>query len=82
MPATNVVTMNFIFKNYKKLIITKQKFGKSFMLIPIGLFLLSGIMAITRFKTIPNIVSGFLFGTGIGLMMLPFIFKRIKPTNP
>ena len=61
----------------------KQKFGKSFMLIPIGLFLLSGTMAITHFKIIPDIVSGLLFGIGIGiaLMVLPFIFKRIRPTN-
>ncbi len=59
----------------------KQKFGKSFMLIPIGLFLLSGTMAITHFKIIPDIVSGLLFGIGIALMVLPFIFKRIRPTN-
>ena len=51
------------------------------MLIPIGLFLLSGTMAITHFKIIPDIVSGLLFGIGIALMVLPFIFKRIGPTN-
>lgn len=59
----------------------KQKFGKSFMLIPIGLFLLSGTMAITHFKIVSDIVSGLLFGIGIALMVLPFIFKRIGPTN-
>ena len=59
----------------------KQQFGKSFMLIPIGLFLLSGTMAITHFKIVPDIVSGLLFGIGIALMVLPFIFKRIGPTN-
>ena len=59
----------------------KQKFGKLFMLIPIGLFLISGTMAITHFKIVPDIVSGLLFGIGIALMVLPFIFKRIGPTN-
>ena len=59
----------------------KQQFGKSFMLIPIGLFLISGTMAITHFKIVPDIVSGLLFGIGIALMVLPFIFKRIGPTN-
>ena len=59
----------------------KQKIGQSFMLIPIGLFLLSGTMAITHFKIVPDIVSGLLFGIGIALMVLPFIFKRIGPTN-
>ena len=51
------------------------------MLIPIGLFLISGTMAITHFKIVPDIVSGLLFGIGIALKVLPFIFKRIGPTN-
>ena len=59
----------------------KQKLGNSFLLIPLGLFLLSGTIAIIHFDTIPDIVSGLLFGIGIGLIAFPFISKRIRPTN-
>lgn len=59
----------------------KQKFGKWFILIPIGLFFLSGTMIITQFTNTPDVVSGLLFGIGIGLIALPFILKKIKPVS-
>ncbi len=59
----------------------KQKFEKSFVLIPIGLCWNSTVLAISHFKTMPDLVTGILTGVGIGLMVLPFIFKKFKPTS-
>lgn len=57
----------------------KQKFGKRFVLIPIGLFLIAGTLILTQFLPVPDLVSGLLFGTAIGLMVLPFLYRKIKP---
>ena len=59
----------------------KQRFGKLFILIPTGLFFLSATIAITHFTDISDGVRGLLFGIGIGLIALPIIYKRIKPTS-
>jgi hypothetical protein len=59
----------------------KQKFAKPFVLIPIGLFLLSGTLAVSQFAQLPDLVRGLLFGTGIGLMLLPFLYRKIKPSG-
>jgi cyanate permease len=58
----------------------KQKFGKSFILIPIGLFFLAGTLLFTQFENTSDMVKGLLFGIGIGLILLPFIVKKIKPS--
>jgi len=57
----------------------KQRFGKLFILIPIGLCWISTFLAISHFKTMPDFMLGSLMGAGIGLMILPFILKRIRP---
>lgn len=59
----------------------KQKFGKWFVLIPIGLFFLAGTIGILQFKNMSDLTRGLLFGIGIGLIALPFILKKIKPTS-
>lgn len=59
----------------------KQKFGKRFVLIPIGLFFISGTLAVSQFAQLPDLLRGLLFGTGIGLMVLPFIYRKIKPSG-
>ena len=62
----------------------KQKFGKSFILIPIGLCWNSVIllMAVSHSKALPDFVVGGLMGIGIAIMLLPFIIiagqKRTK----
>lgn len=59
----------------------KHRFGKAFVLIPIGLFLLSGTILITQFTPMPDIARGLLFGIGIGLMILPYLIRKVKPNN-
>lgn len=59
----------------------KQRSGKASILIPIGLFLLSGTMLITQFTPMPDIARGLLFGIAIGLMILSYHIKRVKPNN-
>lgn len=58
-----------------------QKFKNRFVLIPIGLFWTSGTLLISQFRNIPDGIKGILFGIGIGLMLLPFILKKIKTTS-
>lgn len=59
----------------------KRKFGKQFVLIPVGLFFLAGTLTLSQFQNIPDLLKGLLFGIGIGLIALPFILKRINPTE-
>lgn len=56
----------------------KQKFEKRFVLIPIGLFLISGTLIVAKFQPMPDLVRGLLFGTGFGLMILPFLYRKIR----
>ncbi|NRF37617.1 hypothetical protein [Pedobacter foliorum] len=58
-----------------------MKLDKSFILIPIGLFFISGAIAITHFINMADSLKGSLFGVGIGLIVLPLILKRIKQSN-
>lgn len=60
----------------------KQQFGKWHILIPVGLCFLAGAITITQFNIMPDSIKGILFGIGIGIMALPFILKKIKPSNP
>lgn len=59
----------------------KQKFGKWFMLVPIGLFFMSGTMVITHFEPLPDGVKGLLYGVGFGFMVLFFVSQKLSPTN-
>lgn len=60
----------------------KQKFGKLFVLIPIGLLLISTTIIAMKTMNLPDSLAGILFGIGIGLEVLPFILsKKIKETN-
>ncbi|KQC00713.1 hypothetical protein [Pedobacter sp. Hv1] len=59
----------------------QQKFEKRFVLIPMGLFLISGTFIVAQFQAMPDLVRGLLFGTGFGLMLLPFLYKKIKPSS-
>lgn len=57
----------------------KQKFGKSFVLIPIGLFLISAALTASVTLQLSDFLLGIAMGTGIGLALLPFILsKKIK----
>lgn len=58
-----------------------QKFDKSSISIPIGLFFLSGTIILSQFENIPDTLRGILFGISIGLIALAFIKSRIKPTS-
>jgi len=55
----------------------KQRFGKHFYLIPLGLFISSLSVILFRFIEVPDLVKGVGFGIGLGLMLVPFI-KRYK----
>lgn len=60
----------------------KQKFGKLFILMPIGLFLISASMIAMKTMALPDSLTGMIFGIGIGLELLPFILmKKIKGIN-
>lgn len=59
----------------------KQKFGKRFILMPIGLFLISGTIAVAQFNHVPDSMKGVLMGIGIGLIALPLLLKKLKPTS-
>ncbi|SEA46991.1 hypothetical protein SAMN05192529_1219 [Arachidicoccus rhizosphaerae] len=51
------------------------------VLIPIGIFIIVGTLMASQLINLPDMVKGFLFGIGIGLMFLFFIFKKFKPTS-
>jgi len=50
----------------------KNKFGRSFILMPIGLFLLAGTLLLSSLSTLADPIKGGLFGIAIGLI-LPFL---------
>ena len=51
----------------------KNKFGRSFILMPIGLFLLASTLLLSSLSTLADPIKGGLFGIAIGLILLPFI---------
>ncbi|MEO9022348.1 MAG: hypothetical protein ABI237_13260 [Ginsengibacter sp.] len=59
----------------------KRKFGKWYILIPIGLFINSGAILLTQVENTPDLLSRILLGVGTGLIGLPFILRKIKPTG-
>ncbi|MBB5619343.1 hypothetical protein HDE69_000379 [Pedobacter cryoconitis] len=60
----------------------KQRFGKLFVLIPIGIFLISFAMMAMKVMKLPDSLTGMIFGIGIGLELLPFILSRkVKGAN-
>jgi hypothetical protein len=59
----------------------KQKMGKRFILIPIGLTIISGALIIAHYTHLPDALRGIIMGFGIGLMILPLAFKNNKPKN-
>lgn len=62
----------------------KQRFGKLFVLIPIGIFLISSAMIAMKMTStsLPDSLIGMIFGIGIGLELLPFILsKKVKEAN-
>lgn len=60
----------------------KQRFGKLFILIPIGIFLISAAMIAMKIMKLPDSLVGLVFGIGIGLKLLPFILSRkVKGAN-
>jgi len=54
-------------------IIMKQRFGKLFYLIPIGLFIGALSLILSRLTGAPDSVKGLGIGVGIELMLIPFI---------
>lgn len=60
----------------------KQRSGKLFFLIPIGIFLISTAMIAMKTMNLPDSLVGLVFGIGIGLELLPFILnKKVKEAN-
>lgn len=59
----------------------KQPFGKSFILIPIGLFFISAALASLVMMQTSDFLTGIVIGTGIGLAFLPFLIKKIKTNS-
>lgn len=51
----------------------KQRLGKLFVLIPIGIFLICSAMIAMKIMELPDSLVGMIFGIGIGLELLPFI---------
>jgi hypothetical protein len=51
----------------------KKKFGRSFILIPIGLFVLAGTLLLSTLTALADPVKGMLFGVATSLLLLPFI---------
>ena len=60
----------------------KRKFGKLFILIPIGLFLISCALIVSQRTQLPDSIKGILFGFPIGIMIMPFMllhqFQELK----
>ncbi len=56
----------------------QQKFGKSFILMPIGLFTSAAALTALASANIPDVIAGALMGIGIGLASLPFILLKVK----
>lgn len=59
----------------------KQHFGKYFVLIPIGLLLISGALTALVTLKISDSLLGIIMGIGIGVAALPFIIMKVKPNN-
>jgi hypothetical protein len=59
----------------------KQKFGKRFILIPIGLFVISGTLILSQLTNTPDLIKGISFGVGIGLTALPIFLKKLKQVS-
>lgn len=56
----------------------KQTFGKFSILIPVGLFFLSGALIANNFIPLGDLIKGCLMGAGIGLIILPFLLTKVK----
>lgn len=59
----------------------QQKFGRSFVLIPIGLFIIALTAILSRKIAMPDMIRGLSMGVGLGLMILAFVRRKIKPAN-
>jgi hypothetical protein len=59
----------------------QQKFGRSFVLIPIGLFFIALTLILSRAIGLPDMIKGFSLGVGIGLMILAFTFRKIRSAH-
>ncbi|MEE1946778.1 hypothetical protein VRU48_16760 [Pedobacter sp. KR3-3] len=59
----------------------KQRFGKLFILMPIGLLLISAALVAFVSLKISDGLLGFIMGIGIGLALLPFVILKLKPNN-
>lgn len=59
----------------------KQRFGKYFYLIPLGLILISISQILFRYIQASDFVKGASIGVGIGLMFIPFIKKPKHSVN-
>ena len=59
----------------------KQRFGKLFILIPIGLVLMACALIVFQLTQLSDALKGILFGLAIGIMLIPFTLRRFKHTN-
>lgn len=56
----------------------KQKFGNSYIFLPIGLLVFSGALIKNHFYAPSDLLAGALVGIGVGLMLLPFILWKMR----
>lgn len=56
-----------------------MKKGKSLQLIVIGLLIITGSQIVGHYFKMPDLVSGILMGTGIGLMIFSLLRQKLRP---
>lgn len=56
-----------------------MKKGKNLQLIIIGLLVNSGSLIVSHYWKMPDLMSGFLMGTGISLLILSLLRQRFRP---
>jgi len=49
------------------------------LLLPLGLLLMSCTYILSHFIVVPDALDGFLKGVGIGLMILSLVLRKYKP---
>lgn len=59
----------------------KRKFGKQFILIPIGLALMSCTILVSQRTQVSDSLKGLFYGIPFGIMLLPFILTRFRRTS-
>lgn len=51
------------------------------ILIPLGILLIAMALLLEHFLELPDVLYGSLMGIGIGILIVPLMCKKIKPTR-